>query len=99
MNNKKGKSLMKSVMTGCAAAVSLAAIVAAASSSAAQRTDMQQQNPSNGDIQTVPGYYPRPPGMCWQRQGGGGQENNGYWVPCRERGAARQNRTTGSLGG
>ncbi len=31
----------------------------------------------------LPGYSARPPGMCWNREGGGGQELSGNWAPCR----------------
>jgi hypothetical protein len=39
----------------------------------------QSGNGSNGDLR---GYSERPNGMCWERQGGGGQDLSGFWKKC-----------------
>jgi len=33
----------------------------------------------------LPGYAARPVGMCWTREGGGGQDLSGFWGPCSNR--------------
>jgi hypothetical protein len=34
------------------------------------------------DMNLLPGYSANPQGMCWFRQGGGGQDLSGYWDKC-----------------
>jgi hypothetical protein len=41
----------------------------------------------------LPGYSARPVGMCWNRQVGSGNENNGYWAACKK---ASQNQAANS---
>jgi hypothetical protein len=38
---------------------------------------------SSSDISTLPGYSARPAGMCWERAGGGTQDQSGHWAKCK----------------
>ncbi|HEY7300089.1 MAG TPA: hypothetical protein VH684_19525 [Xanthobacteraceae bacterium] len=35
------------------------------------------------DYSTLPGYSARPPGMCWYREFGSGNDQSGYWAACK----------------
>jgi hypothetical protein len=39
------------------------------------------QSGDNGNA-NLRGYSERPNGMCWERQGGGGQDLSGFWKKC-----------------
>ncbi|HEY7301679.1 MAG TPA: hypothetical protein VH684_27640 [Xanthobacteraceae bacterium] len=38
---------------------------------------------TSAEISTLPGYSARPPGMCWERTGGGTQDQSGHWAKCK----------------
>src|SRR5262245_33093451 len=44
--------------------------------------------PADNGSTSMPGYSARPNGMCWTREGGGGQDLSGFWGPCPTTAAA-----------
>src|SRR4051812_39235246 len=48
----------------------------------ASQDEMGAAQPGDNGTANLRGYSQRPNGMCWEREGGGGQDLSGFWKKC-----------------